>query len=84
MTASHRHVSAAALLALVLAMVPFIAGTTLPSGPGVSLPPIGTPTPPAGVPSLLPAAGSRAAARDGHTVQPVRGPVADPIGPGAR
>ncbi len=57
MTASHRHVSAAALLALVLAMVPFIAGTTLPSGPGVSLPPIGTPTPPAGVPSLLPAAG---------------------------
>jgi hypothetical protein len=37
--------------------VPFIAGTTLPSAPGVSLPPIGTPTPPAGVPSLLPAAG---------------------------
>jgi hypothetical protein len=59
MTASHRHVSAAALLALVLAlaMVRFIAGTTLPSAPGVSLPPIGTPTPPAGVPSLLPAAG---------------------------
>ena len=83
MTASHRHVSAAALLALVLAMVPFIAGTTLPSAPGASLPPIGTPTPPAGVPSLLPAAGiglplamatpcSRFAAPSG------------PIGPGVR
>ena len=57
MTASHRQVSAAALLALVLAVVPLIAGTTLPSAPGVSLPPIGTPAPPTGAPSLLPAAG---------------------------
>jgi Right handed beta helix region len=57
MTASHRQLSAVALVALALAFVPLIAGTTLPSVGGLTLPSVGVPATPAGTPSLLPAAG---------------------------